>query len=62
LIGIPDLGLTKLVADLSILQGQFYSKSFGEKNTLQGQLAQRVCNTKEARMKTPNGVRKAKIV
>jgi tyrosine-protein kinase Etk/Wzc len=58
-IGITDPGLTKLVADLAELQGQFYSKSLGEKNPLQSQLAQRVRNTKEALRETLNGVKRS---
>jgi capsular exopolysaccharide synthesis family protein len=58
-MGITDPGLTKLVADLADLQGQFYSKSLGEKNPLQSQLAQRVRNTKEALRETLNGVRRS---
>jgi capsular exopolysaccharide synthesis family protein len=55
-MGITDPGLTKLVSDLADLQSQFYSKSLGEKNPLQSQLAQRVRNTKEALRETLNGV------
>ena len=33
-MGITDPGLTKLVTDLADIQGQFYSKSLGEKNPL----------------------------
>jgi tyrosine-protein kinase Etk/Wzc len=55
-MGITDPGLTKLVADLADLQGQLYSKSLGEKNPLQNQLAQRVRNTKEALRETLKGV------
>ena len=58
-MGITDPGLTKLVADLADLQGQYYSKSLGEKNPLQSQLAQRVRNTKEALRETLNGVRRS---
>ena len=58
-MGITDPGLTKLVADLAVLQGQYYSKSLGEKNPLQSQLGQRVRITKEALKETLNGVRKA---
>jgi capsular exopolysaccharide synthesis family protein len=58
-MGITDPGLTKLVADLADLQGQLYSKSLGDKNPLQSQLAQRVRNTKEALKETLNGVRRA---
>jgi tyrosine-protein kinase Etk/Wzc len=55
-MGITDPGLTKLVSDLADLQGQYYSKSLGEKNPLQSQLAQRMRNTKEALRETLNGV------
>jgi tyrosine-protein kinase Etk/Wzc len=48
IMGITDPGLTKLVADLADLQGQYYSKSLGEKNPLQSQLAQKVRNIKES--------------
>jgi capsular exopolysaccharide synthesis family protein len=58
-MGITDPGLTKLVADLADIQGQFYSKSLGEKNPLQSQLAQRLRNTKEALRETLNGVRRS---
>ena len=55
-MGITDPGLTKLVTDLADIQGQFYSKSLGEKNPLQSQLAQKLRNTKEALRETLNGV------
>jgi tyrosine-protein kinase Etk/Wzc len=58
-MGITDPGLTKLVTDLADIQGQFYSKSLGEKNPLQSQLAQRLRNTKEALRETLNGVRRS---
>jgi tyrosine-protein kinase Etk/Wzc len=58
-MGITDPGLTKLVADLADMQGQLYSKSLGDKNPLQSQLAQRVSNIKEALRETVNGVRRA---
>ena len=58
-MGITDPGLTKLVTDLTDIQGQFYSKSLGEKNPLQTQLAQRLRNTKEALRETLNGVRRS---
>jgi capsular exopolysaccharide synthesis family protein len=58
-MGITDPGLTRLVTDLAEIQGQFYSKSLGEKNPLQSQLAQRLQNTKEALRETLNGVRRA---
>ena len=58
-MGITDPGLTKLVADLAELQGQFYSKSLGEKNPLQSQLAQKVRNTKESLKEILNGVKRS---
>jgi capsular exopolysaccharide synthesis family protein len=58
-MGITDPGLTKLVTDLADIQGQYYSKSLGEKNPLQSQLAQRLRNTKEALRETLNGVRRS---
>jgi len=58
-MGITDPGLTKLVADLAELQSQFYSKSLGEKNPLQSQLAQKVRNTKESLKEILNGVKRS---
>ena len=58
-MGITDPGLTKLVADLSELQAQYYSRRLGERNPLQSQLAQRVSNTKEALRETLDGIRRA---
>jgi capsular exopolysaccharide synthesis family protein len=58
-MGITDPGLTKLVADLADLQGQFYSSSPGKKNLLQRQLDQRLRYTKEALRETLNGVRRS---
>jgi tyrosine-protein kinase Etk/Wzc len=58
-MGITDPGLTKLVADLAELQGQFYSKSLGEKNPLQSQLAQKVHNIKESLKEILNGVKRS---
>jgi len=58
-IGITDPGLTRLVMDLAELQGQFYSRSLGERNPLQGQLAQRLKNTKDALRETLRGVMEA---
>lgn len=55
-IGITDPGLTKLVMDLAEVQGQYYSRSLGDKNPMQGQLAQRLKNTKDALKETLNGV------
>jgi capsular exopolysaccharide synthesis family protein len=58
-MGITDPGLTKLVADLAEQQGQFYSKSLGEKNPLQSQLAQKVRNIKESLKEILNGVKRS---
>jgi tyrosine-protein kinase Etk/Wzc len=58
-MGITDPGLTRLVTDLAELQGQFYSRSLGDKNPLQGQLAQKLKNTKDALKETLNGVKQA---
>ena len=58
-MGITDPGLTKLVMDLAEVQGQYYSKSLGDKNPMQGQLAQRLKNTKDALKETLNGVKRA---
>lgn len=58
-MGITDPGLTKLVMDLADLQGQYYSKSLGELNPMQGQLALRLKNTKDALKETLNGVKRA---
>lgn len=61
-MGITDPGLTRLVEDLTDLQGQYYSRSLGEKNPLQNQLAQRVRNTKEALKETLNGVKRSNML
>ncbi len=45
--------------DLAEVQGQYYSKSLGDKNPMQGQLAQRLKNTKDALKETLNGVKQA---
>lgn len=58
-IGIIDPGLTKLVMDLTEIQGLFYSKSIGDKNPMQGQIAQRLKHTKDALKETLNGVMRA---
>lgn len=58
-MGITDPGLTRLVMELADVQGQYYSKSITEKNPMQGQLAQRLKNTKEALKETLNGVQQA---
>jgi tyrosine-protein kinase Etk/Wzc len=56
-MGITDPGLARLVMELTELQGQFYSKSIGEKNPMQAQLAQKLKNTKDALKETLNGVK-----
>ena len=58
-MGIVDPGLTKLVSDLADQQGRLYSKSMGDKNPLQSQLAQKVLNTKEALKETLKGIKGA---
>ena len=58
-MGITDAGLTKLVMDLTELQGQYYSKSLGDLNPMQGQMAQRLKNTKDALKETLNGVKRS---
>lgn len=58
-MGITDPGLTRLVMELAEVQGQYYSKSLGERNPMQAQLAQRLKNTKEALKETLNGVKQA---
>ncbi len=58
-MGITDPGLANLVTDLALLQSQYYSKSLGDKNPMQGQLAQKLKNTKDALKETLNGVKRA---
>ncbi len=58
-MGINDPGLTRLVTDLTDLQGQLSGSGAGEKNPLQGIMAQRVRSTKEAIIETLNGLRRA---
>ena len=58
-MGINDPGLTNLVTTLADLQGQLLSRPTGEMNPLQGLLAQRVRNTKDALKETLNGLRRA---
>jgi capsular exopolysaccharide synthesis family protein len=58
-MGITDPGLSRLVMDLAEVQGQYYSKSLGDKNPMQAQLAQRLKNTKDALKETLNGVKRA---
>jgi capsular exopolysaccharide synthesis family protein len=45
--------------ELAEVQGQYYSKSLGERNPMQTQLAQKLKNTKEALKETLNGVKQA---
>ena len=58
-MGITDPGLARLVTDLAELQSQYYSKSIGDMNPMQGQLAQRLKNTKDALRETLKGVKEA---
>lgn len=58
-MGIVDPGLTKLVTDLADLQGRLYSKSLGDKNPLQGQLAQQVQSVRTALKETLKEMRGA---
>jgi capsular exopolysaccharide synthesis family protein len=55
-IGITDPALTKLVLDLSDLQSQYFSKSLGDKNPMQSQIAQQLYNTRNALNETLKGV------
>lgn len=58
-MGIDDPALAGLVSTLADLQGQLSSRQAGEMNPLQGLLAQRVRNTKDALRETLNGLRRA---
>jgi capsular exopolysaccharide synthesis family protein len=58
-MGINDPGLTKLVQDLSDLQGQLLTKGAGEMNPLQSRLAEKFSSTKNALLVTLNGLRRA---
>jgi capsular exopolysaccharide synthesis family protein len=58
-IGITDPGLANLVLAVAELQSQYYSKSLGEKNPMQSQIAQQLRNTRDALIETLKGVRHA---
>lgn len=58
-MGITDPGITRLVNELSELQGQLSGTGAGEMNPLQKNLAQRVRSTKAALLETLNGLRRA---
>jgi len=58
-MGITDPGLTKLVDELSVLNGQVTTRGAGELNPLQRNLEQRISNTKAALHETLNGLRRA---
>ena len=58
-MGITDAGLTRLVDELTELQGQLSSRGAGQLNPLQRNLEQRVRTTKDALKETLNGLRRA---
>ena len=58
-LGITDPGLTNLVVELADLQSQYFSKSLGDKNPMQDQIAQQLRNTRNALNETLKGVRYA---
>ncbi len=58
-MGITDPGLSNLVIELADLQSQYFSKSLGDKNPMQTQIAQQLRNTREALNETLRGVRYA---
>lgn len=58
-MGITDPGLTRLVEELSTLQGQLSTTGAGEMNPLQKSLLQRINSSKEALRETLNGLRRA---
>lgn len=61
-MGINDPGLTRLVSELSELQGQLVSRGAGEMNPIQNLLAQRVRSAKDALLETLNGLRRANTI
>jgi tyrosine-protein kinase Etk/Wzc len=61
-MGITDAGLTKLVLELADLQGEYFSKSIGEKNPMQTQIYQRLLNIRQALNETLKGVRMANSI
>lgn len=58
-MGITDPALTRLVNELTELQGQLNNRGTGEMNPLQKNLEQRVRNAKDALRETLNGLRRA---
>lgn len=58
-MGITDPGLTRLVDELTVLQGQLSGRGAGEMNPLQRSLEQRVRSSKDALRETLNGLRRA---
>jgi len=58
-MGITDPGLTRLVEELTDLQGQFSTTGAGEKNPLQRNLDLRVQSARESLKETLNGLRRA---
>ena len=58
-MGINDPGLTRLVEELTELQGQLSTRGAGEMNPLQRNLEQRIRTTKDAVRETLNGLRRA---
>lgn len=58
-IGLTDPGLSNLVLELADLQSQYFSKSLGDKNPMQSQIAHQLYNTRNALNETLKGVRHA---
>lgn len=61
-MGITDPGLTRLVDELTTLQGQLSFKGAGEMNPLQRNLMQKIRNAKGALNETLNGLRRANSI
>ncbi len=58
-MGITDPGLTRLVTELTELQGQLTARGAGEMNPLQRNLELRIRSAKDALKETLNGLRRA---
>ncbi|HBE42679.1 MAG TPA: hypothetical protein DDW27_16050 [Bacteroidales bacterium] len=58
-MGISDQGLTRLVNELTALQGQMTARGAGEMNPLQRNLELRIRTSKDALRETLNGLRRA---
>lgn len=58
-MGISDPALTRLVQELTTLQGQLSTKGAGDMNPLQRNLEQRFKSSKDALLETLNGLRRA---